>query len=200
MAKLETATLEEATRPPKSIFRGLEFLAAQFFTILATVVGVYLAGYVGFQRNLEYDRYQKAQQLSDLLTATEVELKQNVARLRKFNDRLPAEVGTGVQASEWPRLRLFVWQATGRSSSAFDMPPQILTDLQAFYGDLDEMLSDAEAHDNFDHLTESNVYERTQFKKRLNDRVSFAETSILPALDNSIGASEKLIKKYSTPD
>jgi hypothetical protein len=197
MAKLESAALEEATRPPKAVFRGLEFLAAQFFTILATVVGVYLAGYVGFQRNLEYDRYQKAQQLSDLLTATEVELKQNVARLHKFNDRLPADVGTGLQASEWPRLRLFVWQATGRSSSTFDMPPQILTDLQALYGDLDEMLNDAEAHDDFSHLTQSNVYDRTQYKRRLNDRLSFAETSILPALDSSIAASDQLIKKYS---
>jgi hypothetical protein len=198
MTKLESAALEEATRPPKTVFRGLEFLAAQFFTILATVVGVYLAGYVGFQRNLEYDRYQKAQQLSDLLTATEVELKQNVARLRKFNDRLPADVGTGVQATEWPRLRLFVWQATGRSSSTFDMPPQILTDLQSLYGDLDEMLNDAEAHDDFRHLIQSNVYDRTQFKQRLNDRLSFAETSILPALDSSIAASDQLTKKYST--
>jgi hypothetical protein len=198
MTKLESAALEEATRPPKTVFRGLEFLAAQFFTILATIVGVYLAGYVGFQRNLEYDRYQKAQQLSDLLTATEVELKQNVARLRKFNERLPADVGTGVQATEWPRLRLFVWQATGRSSSTFDMPPQILTDLQSLYGDLDEMLNDAEAHDDFRHLSQSNVYDRTQFKQRLNDRLSYAETSIFPALDNSIAASDQLTKKYST--
>jgi hypothetical protein len=198
MTKLESAALEEATRPPKTLFRGLEFLAAQFFTILATIVGVYLAGYVGFQRNLEYDRYQKAQQLSDLLTATEVELKQNVARLRKFNERLPADVGTGVQATEWPRLRLFVWQATGRSSSTFDMPPQILTDLQSLYGDLDEMLNDAEAHDDFRRLTTSNVYDRTQFKQRLNDRLSYAETSIFPALDSSIAASDQLTKKYST--
>lgn len=198
MSKLETATLEEATRPPRTIFRGVQFLIAQFFTILATIVGVYLAGYVGFQRNLEYDRFQKAQQRSDLLTATEVELKQNVTRLRKFNDRLPAEVGTGVY--EWPRLRLFVWQATGHSSSTFDMPPQILTDLQALYADLDEMLNDAEAHQNFAHLTTSNSYDRGQFKERLNARLSFADTSILPALENSIAASEQLIKKYSAPE
>src|SRR5215469_4020260 len=116
MAKVDTATLEEvrreeASRQSRGIGRGLEFLVGQIFAILATVVGVYLAGYVGFQRNLEYDRYQKAQQKSDLLTATEEELKQNVARLRKFNDRLPADVGTGLTTSEWPRLRLFVWEA-----------------------------------------------------------------------------------------
>jgi hypothetical protein len=200
MAKLETAALEEARRPPRAIFRGVEFLAAQFFTILATVVGVYLAGYVGFQRNLEYDRYTKAQQKSDLLTATHEELKENVARLRKFNERLPADVGTSVTNAEWPRLRLFVWQAAGHSSSAFDIPPQVLTDLQALYGDLDEMLNDRGAHDDFAHLNQSNVYDRTQFKERLNARLTYAEKSILPALESTIAESDQLTKKYSAPD
>jgi hypothetical protein len=200
MAKLETAALEEARRPPKTIFRGIEFLAAQFFTILATVVGVYLAGYVGFQRNLEYDRYTKAQQKSDLLTATHEELKQNVARLRKFNERLPADVGTSVTNADWPRLRLFVWQAAGHSSSAFDIPPQVLTDLQALYGDLDEMLNDRGAHEDFAHLNQSNVYDRTQFKERLSARITYAEKSILPALQSTIAESDQLTKKYSAPD
>jgi hypothetical protein len=200
MAKLETAALEEARRPPKAIFRGIEFLAAQFFTILATVVGVYLAGYVGFQRNLEYDRYTKAQQKSDLLTATHEELKQNVARLRKFNERLPADVGTSVTNAEWPRLRLFVWQAAGHSSSAFDIPPQVLTDLQALYGDLDETLNDRGAHEDFAHLNQSNVYDRTQFKEHLNARLTYAEKSILPALESTIAESNQLTKKYSAPD
>jgi hypothetical protein len=102
---------------------GPQFLAAQFFTILATILGVYLAGYVGFQRTLEYDRFVKAQQRSDLLLAMHEELKQNVARLRKFNERLPADVGNGVHDADWPHLRLFVWQAAGRSVSALDIPP-----------------------------------------------------------------------------
>jgi hypothetical protein len=80
------------------------------------------------------------------------------------------------------------------------MPPQILTDLQALYGDLQEMLNDPDAHQNFAHLSGSNVYDRTQYKQRLNARLSFAETSILPALNNSIAASEQLVKKYSAPD
>src|SRR5262245_51628552 len=113
MAKVDTAPFEEAERSSRTRFRGLEFFAGQFFTILASVVGVYLAGYVSFQRTLEYDRLTKAQQKSDLLTATREELKQNVVRLQKFNERLPAESGSGVTNGEWPQLRLFVWQAAG---------------------------------------------------------------------------------------
>jgi cell division protein FtsB len=202
MAKVETATLEEArreeaNRPSRGMARGLEFLVGQIFAILATVVGVYLAGYVGFQRNLEYDRYQKAQQKSDLLTATREELKQNVERLRKFDERLPAEVGTGVVDSEWPHLRLFVWQATGRSSSAFDLPPQILNPLEAFYDDVDQMLNSKDAHENFRSLTQSNIYDRTKFKERFEGELKAAESLILPALESEIASAGQLISKYS---
>ena len=197
MAKVDTAPFEEAERSSRSRFRGLEFFAGQFLTIVASIVGVYLAGYVSFQRTLEYDRLTKAQQKSDLLTATREELKQNVARLQKFNERLPAEVGTGVINSEWPQLRLFVWQAAGRSSSAFDIPPQILINMQAFYGDMELMLNDGEAHQNFRSLTQSNSYDRGQFKQRLVAQLKLAEASIVPALDNEIGTAEQLTKKYS---
>lgn len=174
----------------------LQFLTGQFFTILGSVVGVYLAGYVTFRRTLEHDRLVRAQQKSNLLTAVREELKQNVVRLHRFNERLPADVGTGLTASEWPRLRLFVWHAAGGSSSALDIPSQILVDMQAFYGDLEQMLSDAEAHQNFRSLTQSNIYNRTQFKEQLNAQLRFAETSIMAALNNAIVGSERLIKKY----
>ena len=97
MAKFSIAGLEEAGREPRAVgllsgIGGPQFLAAQFFTVLATILGGYLAGYEGFQRNLEYDRFVSAMQKSDLLTSTHEELKQNIARLRKFSERLPAEV------------------------------------------------------------------------------------------------------------
>ena len=202
MVKVETAALEEVVRTTReggflAAIGGPQFLAAQFFTIIATILGVYLAGYVGFQRTLEYDRYVKAQQKSDLLTATREELKNNIARMQKFNERLPAEVGTGLSNTEWPRLRMFVWQAVGRSSSAFDMPPQILTDMQAFYEDMGDMLNDAEARQSFKSLTTSNTYFRTQFKERFNSQLKFAESSILPALSQTAAEADKLVTKYS---
>jgi hypothetical protein len=202
MAKIETDSLEEVIRGPKSAgfleaIGGPQFLAAQFFTILATILGVYLAGYVGFQRTLEYDRFTKAQQRSDLLTAMHEELKQNVGRLRTFNERLPADVGTGVTNAEWPHLRLFVWQAAGRSTSALDIPPKIMIGVQSLYEDVNDMLNDAEAHQMFRSLTTSNVYNRTQFKERLNNQLNLVEASIFPAMDEATTALAQLLKKYS---
>ena len=201
MAMIETS-LEEIVRESRregflTKIGGPQFLAAQVFTILATILGVYLAGYVGFQRTLEYDRYTKAQQRSDLVIGIREELKQNIALLRKFNERLPAEAGTGLTGNEWPRLRLFVWQAAGRSSGAFDLPPQLLTDLQAFYEDIGDMLSDTEARQSFRGLTSSNIYFRTQYKQQLTAKLAYAEQTIVPLLEKTAAESEQLVSKYA---
>jgi hypothetical protein len=202
MTKIDAITSEEEViREPKPVYfldaiGGWRFLSAQFFTIVGTIFGVYLASYVAFQRNLEYDRFVKAQQRSDLLSALHEELKQNVERLHKFDERLPAEVGTGLTNNEWPHLRLFVWQAAGRSAAALDMP-QIMVDVQSVYDDVTDMLNDADAHQAFKSLTSFNVSNRTHFKERLNERLKFVEATIFPAMDEATAASAQLLKKYS---
>jgi hypothetical protein len=198
--KKDREFLEETHEPKAEAFLesigGPRFLVAQLFTILGTIFGVYLASYVAFQRNLKYDRFVKAQQRSDLLAGMREELKQNLDRLRKFNERLPADVGTGVLESDWPHLRQFVWQAAGRSSSALDMP-QIMIDVQSVYDDVNDMLSDAGARQRFRNLSGSNSYERTQFKERLENRLKFVEASIFPAMDEATMASAQLLRRYS---
>jgi hypothetical protein len=42
--------------------------------------------------------------------------------------------------------------------------------------------------------------EANRGKSQLNTQLKFAETSILPALDKSIGVSEQLVKKYAADD
>jgi hypothetical protein len=183
-------------REPKSdalleAIGGPRFLVAQFFTILGTIFGVYLASYVAFQRNLKYDRFVKAQQRSDLLMAMREKLK------RKLNERLPADVGDALSENDWPRLRLFVWQAARRSSSALDMP-QIIIDMQSFYDDINDMLNDRSARQSFWSLTTSNTYERRQFKERLNNQLKFVEASIFPAMKEATIASAQLLKRYAS--
>lgn len=201
MVNIRNASMDQATREPRPGFiralGGPQFLAAQFFTILATVIGVYLAGYVGFQRTLEYDRFQKAQQQSDLFQSMAEELKQNVARLRKFDERLPGDTGYGLGSAEWPRMRLFIWQAAGRSSSLFDTPPQILADMQAFYEDISEMLVETEARESFRSLTTSNTNFRRQYKEKLAAKLNHAEKVVLPALANAQAEAADIVKKYS---
>jgi hypothetical protein len=124
-------------------------------------------------------------------------LKKNMDRLRKLNERLPADVGDALSENDWPRLRLFVWQAARRSSSALDMP-QIIIDMQSFYDDINDMLNDRSARQSFWSLTTSNTYERRQFKERLNNQLKFVEASIFPAMKEATIASAQLLKRYAS--
>ncbi len=148
MARIETAGLDEAALAPRRGFLtaigGPQFVLAQIFTIVATVLGVYLAGYVGYQRTLQYDQFVKAQQRADLLQGLHAELKQNTERLREFIGHMQkTQEGIAVYG-DWPQLRLYLWHAAAQTQTVFDAPPQTLADMQAFYEDVGEMLGDSE--------------------------------------------------------
>jgi hypothetical protein len=177
---------------------SVKFLVGQLFTVLASAFGIYFASYVSFQRSLKHSTLVKAQQTSALLTATRQELTDNIVRMRKFDERLPGESGYGLSNEEWPALRLFVWHAAGRSSSAFDLPPQVLNGVQGFYEDLGAMLQNSAAHENFKRLTTSNTYDRTHFKECLNALLSGAETEILPVLDRTVAEAQGTVAKLSS--
>lgn len=197
---INNATLDEAQRVPEKFgfiasIGGPQFLTAQLFTIAATILGVYLAGYVGFQRTLEYDRYVKAQQQSDLLHAVSAELKDNATRLKDFVDRIDP---TGARnEGEWPRLRLFVWHAAGQTSSAFDIPSEALSGMQAFYDETGELLTSSRAREWFRTSSSLLVSDRTRFKETLARNVAIAETSLLPALQKAAAGTAELTARYS---
>jgi hypothetical protein len=197
---LNNAALDEAQRTAEKFsflerVGGPQFIVAQLFTIAATVLGVYLAGYVGFQRTLEYDRYVKAQQQSDLLNAVYAELRDNTARVKDFANRI--EPAGGGAIGEWPRLRLFVWNAAGQTTSAFDIPPEALSGMQALYDEVGETLNNAGAREWFKTSNSFFIPDRTRFKETLLRNVKVAETALLPALQKAASASAALITKYS---
>ena len=197
MMKLGTASLDEAVNIPQrggffSKIGGPQFLIAQIFTILATVIGVYLAGYVGYQRTLQYDQYVKAQQRADLLEAMHAELQHNTDRLREFVGLMQKTMDGVSIYQQWPRLRLFVWRAAGQTTSAFDAPPQTLADMQALYEDVGEMLSNSEAQKMFRSLTTSNQADRKYLTEQLEAYVKTAETKLLPSLEQAAKESTAL--------
>ncbi|MGB0087577.1 MAG: hypothetical protein WBP94_19645 [Rhodomicrobiaceae bacterium] len=202
MVDIRAASMEEAViQPKKSGFLkalgGPQFILAQLFTILATILGVYLAGYVGFQRTLEYDRLSKAEQQANLLEAMHAELQHNLTRLREFVPALEKTQEGEPVYREWPRLHLFIWQASAQNSALFDAPPQTLADMQAFYEDIGGMLNDTSIRDSFQHLTQSNASDRKYFTDRFDKLLKSAETTLLPALQNAAAASRQLISRYS---
>lgn len=197
---INNAALDEAQQVPRrsgflSSIGGPQFVAAQVFTIAATVLGVYLAGYVGFQRTLEYDRYVKAQQQADLLNALHAELNDNMSRVKEFAEKIDP---SGAQRpGEWPRLRLFVWNAAGQTQAAFDIPPKALSGMQSFYAETNEALNNPGAREWFKTSNSFFAYDRTQFKETLMRNVNEAESVLLPELQSGAASSAQLIEKYS---
>jgi hypothetical protein len=196
---LNNAALEEAQRTPEKFgllesIGGPQFIAAQIFTIAATVIGVYLAGYVGFQRTLEYDRYVKAQQRSDLLDAVHAELRDNAKRVQDFANRI--DPSGAEQVGEWPRLRLYVWNAAGQTTSAFDIPPEALSGMQALYDEVGETLTNPRAREWFRTSNTFFASDKIRMKETLLRNVKAAETVLLPELRRAASVSAELITKY----
>lgn len=202
MANLETASLDEAARGPKkdglfASIGGPQFVVAQFFTIFATILGVYLAGYVGFQRTLQYDRFVKAEQQTNLLTAMYAELKQNTERLRAFVPVLEKTQEGQPVYGDWPRLHLFIWKASAQNPSVFATPSQTLADMQEFYEDTGKMLDEEKMHEAFRRITSSNAYDRKTFTEQFDAQIKIAETQLLPALQNAAANAQALIVEYA---
>jgi len=197
---INNSALDEATRTPEKFgildsIGGPQFIAAQIFTIAATVLGVYLAGYVGFQRTLEYDRFQKAQQQTELLNAVHAELRDNMARIKEFVNRIDPTGAT--DEGEWPRLRLYVWKAAGQTSAAFDIPPVALSGMQNAYEEIGETLGNPRAKEWFRGSNSFFFSDRSRFKDTLDKNVKLAESTLLPALQSAIASSSELISKYT---
>ena len=202
MVDIKQASLDEAARGPiQSGFLGSlggpQFIIGQIFTIIATVLGVYLAGYVGFQRTLEYDRLNEAQRRANLLQALHAELSDNTGRLRGFVPLMQkAQEGEPIYR-DWPRLRLYVWGASSQNSALFDAPPRLITDMQAFYEDAADLMSSTSAREAFRHLSSINASDRRHITEQLDTQVKRAETAILPALEKAVTDAEQVVSRYA---
>jgi hypothetical protein len=200
MVDIDRSSLDEASRSPARAgflraIGGPQFIVAQMFTIAATVLGVYLAGYVGFQRTLEYDRLVKAQQQSELLQAMHSELKDNTTRMREFATELDPTGATATYA--WPALRLYVWTAAGRTQAVFETPPQTLTGMQAFYEQVGSMLGNSQAHEWFRRSTGTYAFDRNTFKTRFEDQIRFSEETLLPTIERAAADAAQRAADYA---
>ena len=201
MVDIDRSSLDQVTRQQKkgmlAAIGGPQFVAAQLFTIFATVLGVYLAGYVGFQRTLEYDALVKSRQQAHLLTSMHAELQGNTERLRAFVPLMEkTHEGHGIY-QDWPRLHQFVWHASAENTVLFDLPPSVITGMQSFYENMGVMLGNKTAHEEFRRLTSTNAYNRTQFTESFEALLKDSETKLLPSLQEAAEAANDLVRDYS---
>ncbi len=178
--------------------RGGQFWAAQILTIVSTVLGVYLAGYVGFQRTLEYDAFLKARQQVNMLRGLETELAANAALLRPLAERMQAAntEGQPINRTDWPSMRYYLWNAAGQTDALFSAPSSLIADMQDFYVEAEVLLDNDTLRDQFRRLSGTNAYERNQAKQRLDRLMRLYEAELSPAIAAALAEPEAMVERY----
>lgn len=176
---------------------GREFVLGQLLAIASTIIGVYLAGYVGFQRTLEYDAFRNARERLNVLQALHEELDQNLDILDAHLVRMKATHEGKPLYGDWPRQRLYLWHAAAESPALFEAPAETLAHMQAFYAETGELLADETLHKAYSGISSSNAYERKQTDERLEGLMRTARADLLPALEQAMAAPRKRVDEYS---
>ncbi|MCI4660776.1 MAG: hypothetical protein MRY63_02995 [Neomegalonema sp.] len=187
-----------ASAPEKRNLRALsapQFVVAQLLTIASTILGVYLAGYVGFARTLDYDRFVRARDQVAVLSALRAELSDNTERMSVFAERLDPS-GAHAFYGQWPELRLYLWEAAQNNSHVFSAPPQSLSGVQAVYAEISTILADERAHKLYRSSNGSDTYDRTQIKEPFVAALERARSELIPQLDAAIGAAREVMVAY----
>lgn len=124
--------------------RSLGFWISNALTIVATVLGVYLAASEGFKQALQFRQVEENEHTYDLLTALSAEISHNRALVEtvvvKGLEQLP-------QSWEKPPIQQrYVWQTMQNVPETFRTPPAALNGISMYYSKLDEHLAVAFNH------------------------------------------------------
>lgn len=177
-------------------FSTRTFIIGQVLTIASTVIGVYLAGYVGFERTLEYDRFKRAQAQVQVMSAFEAELVDNLDRLDAFVEAMDPSGASRLYANDWPSLRLYAWRAGAESPALFDLPGPVLTEMQAFYDETARILADPRMRELYQTSSGSDAFARNQYKMQLQERLARAREAALTPLRAAQDAPQAVLQAY----
>ncbi|MEO0974308.1 MAG: hypothetical protein AAFX85_14550 [Pseudomonadota bacterium] len=124
-----------------SDIRSLGFWISNLLTIVATVLGVYLAASEGFNQAMQFRQIEENEHTYDLLTALHGELTLNRTRVgdvvSKGLEKLPQSW------EEPPQRQRFIWRTMQTVPETFRVPPPALNGVALYYSELDEYLEQA---------------------------------------------------------
>jgi hypothetical protein len=152
------------------------FWVSQFFVVLATIIGVYLAANAGLRQALIFDSVTKQESNFYLRKSVYDELADNVLVLRAYaDDVLARNPPQSEMLSQRPMMSRFVWEAMRYSNTTLETPSPFLTGSRRFYLQVDDIIDKAESR------TWSASHAAEQLTKLLDD----TEQRLLPQLKAS---------------
>ncbi len=125
-----------------SEIKSLGYWVGHFFTIVATVVGVYLAATAGFNAALKLELLQSDRDTYYLTESIYKEMRFNINSMDHYLDNIKDKRNVFREHIAGIRLNRFVLDAAKYSSSTFEIEPQLLTEISAYYFTIGSAIDD----------------------------------------------------------
>ncbi|WP_024955093.1 hypothetical protein [Sulfurospirillum arcachonense] len=113
--------------------RSPAYWVGHFFTIAATIVGVYYAAIVGFDTALKLDLVKADRGTYYVAESMYQELDFNVKNMDKYIERVKKERYVYKEHLAGIKLNDYVFQAAKYSESTFELEPKLLTEVSIYY-------------------------------------------------------------------
>lgn len=156
-----------------------EFWLGQLFTLIATIVGVYLAANSGFDKAIEFENLQHQRDSyhvqQSLLKEMQVNLKQVEEWIDEF-DRNPQHNNMDMYPDKY-QLDTFLWQTTQEGSAIFEMPYSFVSGVSDFYGRAEYLRT---------QLISGNPFEAPKASAQLRELIDETNTHLVDQLQRHI--------------
>lgn len=150
----------------------ISFWISQIFMLLATVLGVYLAGQQGLKQAVIFEQIQSDRNNYHLRKSLQHELTDNLTLIREYSDSLTG-VSTVAAARANLDLDTFVWEAMKYSSATLETPSVLLSESRQFYRKTNDVYEKIKSHH----------YHPEYGRKLLAEIVDHMENSVLPLFE-----------------
>jgi hypothetical protein len=121
--------------------KGARFWLAQILMLASTVIGVYLAGMIGFEKGMQFDELRSQKVVYHMLSSIEGELDDNLNAMQKLTGELKTLPFPIMQRLRQERgLDTFIWESMKESSETFRIPSDIITAIRRYYSNMEGIM------------------------------------------------------------
>lgn len=164
---------------------NLSFWIGHFFMLLATVLGVYLAGQQGLRQAVEFEQIQSDKNNYYLRQSLHDELNDNLQLIREYTEKLS---GVSISSARSQNLTLdkFVWDTMRYSPATLETPSELLGESRKFYRDV---------NDAYEKIRNGYFHYPEQGGKVLLEVVAHMEANVLPRFQENLSGIKAVLDK-----
>ncbi len=160
------------------------FWLAQIFLIASTIIGVYLAAQVGFEKALEFDALREQRTAYFMLGALRSEVSDNLGKIDSLLEKFAGRIDLRLLERE-TEMQTFVWRSMQESTETFQVPDRIITGVRRYYAAVTRQTAE---------MRMQRISNRV-FIKRLRAAADTVRREVLPAID----AERARLRAYLIP-